>query len=217
LNELYRPFRLGNTTTEANAALTPEELYGAEIGAGGAMGALNWSATAFFNQLHDAVTNVTLAPNLLQRQNAGDINAPGVEVETHYAFGDRLSLRAAFDLVDAHVDGSSQAPQLTGLRPSQASRWTVTAGFDAVPLVHLSFNAQLRFESTRFADDQNLLPLPAATTVDARLAYALTENFSVYVAGDNLLNAAIATTESSDGVVSYDQPRLLSLGASLKR
>ena len=35
LNELYRPFRVGNNTTNANAALKPEKLYGAEIGWGG--------------------------------------------------------------------------------------------------------------------------------------------------------------------------------------
>ena len=33
LNELYRPFRVGNDITEANAALKPEHLHGAELGA----------------------------------------------------------------------------------------------------------------------------------------------------------------------------------------
>ena len=46
LNELYRPFRQGNNITIANPNLTPEKLYGAEIGMGGAEGALNWDATA---------------------------------------------------------------------------------------------------------------------------------------------------------------------------
>ena len=32
LNELYRPFRVGNDVTQANAALRPEKLYGAELG-----------------------------------------------------------------------------------------------------------------------------------------------------------------------------------------
>ncbi len=31
LNELYRPFRVGNDITEANSALKPEKLYGAEL------------------------------------------------------------------------------------------------------------------------------------------------------------------------------------------
>ena len=32
LNELYRPFRVGNDITEANASLRPERLYGGESG-----------------------------------------------------------------------------------------------------------------------------------------------------------------------------------------
>ena len=95
LNELYRPFRVGNDVTEANAELVPERLYGAEIGAGGSAGIVDWSATAFYNRLADAVTNVTLGFGparqlpvagfipaggvLLQRQNVGAVNAYGLE------------------------------------------------------------------------------------------------------------------------------------------
>ena len=43
LNELHRPFRVGNDVTEANAALKSERLAGAEIGIGGA----NWRAALF--------------------------------------------------------------------------------------------------------------------------------------------------------------------------
>ena len=35
LNELDRPFRVGSDVTEANPALRPERLYGAEVGLGG--------------------------------------------------------------------------------------------------------------------------------------------------------------------------------------
>ncbi|HUJ04278.1 MAG TPA: TonB-dependent receptor, partial [Rhizomicrobium sp.] len=61
LNELYRPFRVGNNTTEANAALKPEKLAGAELGWGGDAGALSWEATLFWNRLHDAIDNRTLS------------------------------------------------------------------------------------------------------------------------------------------------------------
>src|ERR1051326_7142681 len=60
LNELYRGFRLGNNFTLANAALSPEKLYGAEIGVGDDKGPLTWSLTGFWNKLSDAITNVTI-------------------------------------------------------------------------------------------------------------------------------------------------------------
>ncbi len=60
LNELYRPFRLGTTQTLANPDLTPETLNGAELGGGWERGAFKLDADVFVNQLHRAVTNVTL-------------------------------------------------------------------------------------------------------------------------------------------------------------
>lgn len=210
LNELYRPFRLGNVTTSANADLTPEEYYGVELGAGGSLGDFSWQGDVFLNQLHDAITNVTTGPNTFQRRNAGNINAPGIEADAKYRVFDAVSLRAAFNLTDAHAGT---------LRPAQAPRWTVTAGIDTTPFERLTLSAGLRYESKRFSDDQNTLPLDAATTVDARIAYALTERLTVYVAADNLFDAAVATSASAGAVpiVSYDAPRMVRAGVSLSR
>lgn len=213
LNELYRPFRVGNVTTSANPDLTPEKYYGVELGAGGTLGDFSWDGDIFFNQLHAAITNVTLNnnPNTLQRRNAGNINAPGIEANAKYRVGDGLSLRAAFDLTDAHVNG---------LRPAQTPRWTVTAGFDARLIDRLLLSAGLRYESKRFSDDQNTLPLEAATTVDAKLSYLLTDKVSVYLAADNLFDADVATSASAGAVgptITYDAPRMVRVGVSLAR
>jgi outer membrane receptor protein involved in Fe transport len=229
LNELYRPFRLGNNITEANPGLTPEKLYGAEFGFGQTAGAFSWDVTGFYNQLHGAITNVTVAHGpitiaglgtvpvgglLIQRQNAGNIEANGLESEAHWQATDWLGLNAAFDYVDAHVEGGVAAAQLTGKRPAQAPRFTLTGGVRATPLDRLTITADLRYESTRFADDQNTLALAPATTVDARIAYHLWDGLSAYIAGDNLFNAQVATTESADFVTNYASPRVLRIGVS---
>ena len=240
LNELYRPFRLGNNITEANPGLTPEKLYGAELGFGQERDSFSWDVTGFYNQLHGAIANVTVArcpspdpsihcplvlpglgtlPNgglLIQRQNAGNIEANGIEAEGHWRATDWLALRVAFDYVDARVEGGVAAAQLTGKRPAQAPRFTLTGGFAATPLDRLTISADLRYESTRFADDQNTLPLAPAATVDARIAYRLWTGLSAYLAGDNLFNAQVATTASADviPVVSYASPRVLRVGLS---
>lgn len=78
LNELYRPFRLGNNITEANAALAPERLYGVEFGAGGSNGAFLWDLTAFWNSLHDAITNVTIGHGPATFPIAGFVPAGGL-------------------------------------------------------------------------------------------------------------------------------------------
>lgn len=231
LNELYRPFRLGNNVTAANPALSPEQLYGAEIGAGGTSGDFTWDLTAFFNQLHAAITNVTIGRGpvtypgagfvpagglLIWRENAGNIDAPGIEGNAAYTF-DTLTLRAAFDLLDQRVHGGSQAPQLTGKSPSQAPRATITAGADLSLPQNLTVSANVRYESNRWADDANTLRLGSATTLDARLTWTVGEDLAVYLAADNLVNARVATTMSADGVSNYDAPRTVRAGLTLTR
>ncbi len=231
LNELYRPFRLANNITEANPGLTPEKLYGAEVGFGQAAASFGWDVTGFYNELHSAITNVTVQPGpvvvpgvgtvpagglLIQRRNAGNVDAYGVESEAHWQARDWLGFNVAFDYVDAHVRGGIAAPQLTGKRPAQAPRFTLTGGLRLTPVERLSITANLRYESTRFTDDQNTLPLAPATTVDARVSWRLWDGLSAYLAGDNLFNANVATTESSDPIpiVSLAAPRVWRAGIS---
>ncbi|HWA92576.1 MAG TPA: TonB-dependent receptor [Rhizomicrobium sp.] len=217
LNELYRPFRVGLISTLANPALTPENLYGIEGGIGGDEGPFSWQATFFWNQLHNAIANVTVGTNLQMRENAGNIDAPGIEADATWRLDDWLNLRGAFDYVAARTRG--------GLHPAQAPRWTATAGFEATPFrpVPLTLSADLRYESGRFADDLNTIPLSAATTIDARASWALTKELAVYIYADNLFNAHVASTaaqqpvpysSSNDLVTTYSAPRIVGAGVS---
>ncbi|QGZ93502.1 TonB-dependent receptor [Terricaulis silvestris] len=230
LNELHRPFRVGNDVTEANAALEPERLYGADFGVGADHGAWSWNAGVFVNRLDDAIVNVTLGagpgtfpPGVFvpadgayrQRQNAGRIDAVGVEADARVAVSDALSWRAAFAYTDAEVDGGDAAPGLTGLRPAQAPEWTASAGvrwraFDATTL-----SADVIYESERFEDDLNTRVLSAATVLDLRVEQRLSPLASVYLALDNALDADVETAETADGTESFAPPRALRVGLRL--
>ncbi len=225
LNELYRPFRVGQITTNANPALTPENLYGVEAGIGGDDGRFTWDADVFWNQLHNAIANVTTGTNLQTRENAGDINAPGLEADMRYTLLDNLSFTGALDYVTAHtrvVDVTSG--DLRNARPAQAPRWTITGGIEYRPIPQLTLFTDVRYESQRFADDQNLIPLDAATTVDARASYAFTKTLSLYVYCDNLFNAKVASTAANQplttgtndvGIVTnWSAPRIVGGGVS---
>ena len=239
LNELHRPFRVGNNLTEANPALAPERLYGAETGVDLAHGPTTLSATVFYNRLEDAITNVTLGQGpgtfaipglpgvsdtvaaggiLRMRENAGAVDAAGLEAE---AVGrlvpDRLELRAAVAYTRSEVDGGAQAPQLTGLRPALTPRTTATGEARWTPTRAWALTADLRYESARFDDDLNTLRLRPALSVDLRAEYAFTPAWSVFAAADNLFDAAIQTAETADGVYSYDAPRLVRVGVRLRR
>ncbi|MBR7619315.1 TonB-dependent receptor [Phenylobacterium sp. 20VBR1] len=230
LNELHRPFRVGNDVTEANPTLTPETLYGVEFGVGGD-GETRWSGTIFYNRLDDPITNVTVGAGpatfpvagfipaggvLRQRRNAGQIEAWGLEADIARSFGD-LTLNGALAATKARVDGGSSAPQLTGKRPAQTPEYTVTAGADWRAGDHLTLSVDLRLESERFEDDLNSRKLAASVGIDARAAWRLTPDSEVYLAAQNLTDARIEVGETGDGTESFAAPRTFRIGFSLRR
>lgn len=230
LNELHRPFRVGNDLTEANAGLVPETLQGVEAGLAfeGPISALN--ATLFWNRIEDAIVNVTIGEGpgtfpragfvpaggvLRQRQNAGTIEATGVEISARQTLRSGLDLTGAVSITDARLDGGSAAPQLTGLRPAQAPIWSATAGIDWRAGDRLILAARARYESRRFEDDLNSRVLGAAVTADVRADWRVNETASLWLAADNLFDAEVEVSETGNGVEGYGPPRLISLGLRL--
>jgi vitamin B12 transporter len=227
LNELFRSFRSGNTYLEANSTLKPERLYGVEAGVGEDRGPFTWDVTGFWNEISDAVTLVTLANGpgtfpgvgflpaggqLQQRQNVGDIRGYGLEGEAQYHLDDLLALRGGFNLTDAHVYGGTLAPQLTGRRPTQTPRWTITGGIVANPDPLITLETYLRYESLRWSDDLNTLPVSSATTVDVQANFHVLPMLDVYAAVENLANAQVGTSRTADKVLSIEAPRLFRAG-----
>jgi outer membrane receptor protein involved in Fe transport len=154
---------------------------------------------------------------LRQRQNAGTIEATGLEVDGRYAVNDSLSLRGALSATDARVDGGTAAAQLTGLRPAQAPIWSATAGLEWSPMDRLTLSADARWESRRFEDDLNSRALEAAATVDARVEWAVSPSATLWLAADNLFGADVEVAETGTGVASFGPLQTLRVGIRLAR
>lgn len=227
LNELHRPFRVGNDLTEANAALVPETLQGIEAGLAHEGPVSAFGATLFWNRIEDVVVNVTIGEGpgtfpragfvpvggmLRQRRNAGVIEARGIELTARQTLGGGLALNGAVSITDARMDGGSAAPQLTGLRPAQAPIWSAVAGVDWRAGDRLTLAAQARYESKRFDDDLNSRVLGTAVTLDVRAEWCATPATVVWIAADNLLDEDVAVAETATGVAGYGPPRTLRLG-----
>jgi vitamin B12 transporter len=231
LNELHRSFRVGNDITLANSNLSPERLYGVEAGFGG-QGALSWEGDVFYNRLGDAVTNVTIGKGprtfpiagfvpaggtLFERENAGTVNAYGVEGEASYQASPAFELRAAFAYTHARVDGGAVAPQLTGKRPAETPAEVATADIVWRAAERLTLTGGLRYESARYDDDQNTRRIDGGAGVDLRADLRIAGRLAAFAAADNLFDAHLQTGRSAAGVVTYDAPRVVRIGLTLRR
>ena len=155
---------------------------------------------------------------LRQRENAGSVDATGLEADGDLRLlGDRLHLSAGAAYTYAAGDSTRLDPQLEGKRPALTPRLTTTAEARWRLTPRLEAAVDVRYESARFDDDLNTLRLRPAVTVDLRAEWELRRDLSVFVAADNVFDAAVQTAETADGVYSYDAPRLVRVGLRLRR
>ena len=108
------------------------------------------------------------------------------------------------------------APALVGHTPPEVPRWNGSAGITWIPFRRLSLSARVRRTSAQFDDDQNLLPLAAATVLDASARFRLSAQSEVFLTADNLANATVQTAHSALGVYSVAPPRQVGGGARLR-
>ncbi|MCW5645972.1 MAG: TonB-dependent receptor [Sphingopyxis sp.] len=212
LNELYRPFRVGAAVTNANEALVPERLWGGEMGADWNSGDTKLSTTLFANHLANAIANVTLAPNLNQRQNLDAIDSMGVEVSAEQRIGP-ATLRATYAFTDAKVDASGAAVRLDGRRPAQIAKHGGSVSLRSNSDGRFGGFATLRYVGKQNEDDLGLLVLDDALTLDAGLTWRLADAISIEARGENLFDELVPSAISSAGIVERATPRTLWIGA----
>lgn len=219
LNELYRPFRVGNDVTAANAALAPERLTGIEGGVTLAPAArVSLAATVFHDRLEDGIANVTLSTTPTSasrvRRNLDAIRSTGLEVDARYAVG-AIEALASWSHVDARVRASGAAAALDGLRPAQSPRDSVSATL-GWRRDRAALSATLRHVARQFDDDQNSRSLAPATTLDGFAALPLTRGLTLEARAENVTDARIEAGISGNTIVERASPRTLWIGLNAR-
>lgn len=191
LNELYRNFRVGNVLTLANPALTGEHLTGGEAG----VSQLLWSnrmtlrGNFFWSDIADPVANVTLSttPTLITREkeNLGVIQARGFELSGQFRVTERIQVAAAYLFVNSTVLQFAANPALVGnfLPQVPQNQFSFQASYVGN---NWTWGVQGRFLGNEFDDDQNLLPLGRAFSLDAQVSRNLGKRTSLFFAVQNL-------------------------------
>lgn len=214
LNELYRPFVVFPVVTQANATLENERLEGFEIGMSWQpVNAIVFSLTAFDNEVENAIANVTLAPNLRQRQNLPAIEAQGIEGAVAARFG-RISFDASLAYTDAKISGEGASLALDGNRPPQTPEFTTSATLAWEPRDGWRLAGTLRHVGAQFEDDQQTDVLPAATTVNLFAQMPLAGRLSVVARAENLFDETIVT-RNQQGSIDLGVPQTFWVGLRL--
>ena len=225
LNELFRPFRLGNDATAANAELAPERLAGVEAGLDHRTASSRLQLTVFRNRLSDAIANVTLGSGpgqfaqvgfvpaggqFRQRQNLRAIDVTGVEAGASWKRGPwRLGGEVSWTRARISDDGLGGA--LSGLRPAQTPALAASASL-AWSGDPIEAALQFRAIGAQYEDDLNRERLPPAATLDGSLRLRLGPRLQLIARAENVLDATVIAGRAGNGVEERATPRTLWLG-----
>ena len=219
LNELYRNFTQGNIVTDGNAALRAEHLTGVEAGVRQSLVSdrLNLRATFFWNDITDAIVNVTIKqtppPTLRLKENVGRTLSTGVNLDGEFRISNTLQIAGGYQFAHAVVSKFTPDP----LNPPLVGNW-----IPEVP--HQQFTLQARyvnpkivtaavqgtFVGQQFDDDLNQLLLKKCFTVDLYLGRSLGHGLEIFAAAENAFDQRYYTNLSP--VPSLGPPLLARIG-----
>lgn len=215
LNELYRPFRVGNVLTLANANLRAERgtTFEGAIVATALRDRLYMRTGPYCTTIAGPVSNVTISttPSLItrQRQNLGSTRTCGFEADMQLQITPSLNFSGGYLFANARVRDAGTTGLAGRLLPQiPRHTWNVLGVFSRPRFGTLS--VQLRGSSGQFEDDQNTIALQGFAAADVLYSRPLTKHFSVYAAVENVLNTRIEAGRNP--VLTLGQPRTARVG-----
>jgi outer membrane receptor protein involved in Fe transport len=204
LNELFRQFKTGNTTTLANPALVPETLWGAEAGVDWVGETSTFRVTAYRNELNNLITNVTLSSTptaiIRQRANAAAAVSHGVEADFRQRFHNMTG--------ELHYL-YSESRYVTGFRVAQAPKHQGTAQV-LYQRPGTMVSAGVRVFSYQFDDDLNQFRLPGYATAQLVARQHIVRGLSGEFGLENALNRVFYTAFTP--TPNTGSPRLVRVG-----
>ena len=237
INELFRPFRVRNDITEANAKLDPERLIGGEVGMDYAITSNLFSRlTAFWNEVKDPVVNVTkgigqgavmepcgfvpVGGVCRQRENLDRTRIRGIEAELEYRLHRQWTLSGSYLYNHTEVLSAPNQPELEGKWIAQVPRqqFTLKVGYTNQSLIN--FSVQGRFIGDQFEDDLNTLKLGDYFVVDLMawrpIPLPKLSAGEVFLAVENLFDRTYEVAKTADGIVTTGMPVLVHGGLRVR-
>ena len=187
LNELYRTFKAGNTTTQANPLLIPETLWGAEVGADWVGENSTFRVTGFRNELNNLITNVTLSSSanaiVRQRANAAAALSRGMEADFRQRYG-QFTGELQYLFVDSRYVTGFRVAQIPKHQGTAQVTWQRSGTLATVGLHSYAY---------QFDDDLNQFHLPGYATLQLVLRQHVARSLSAEATLENALNRQFYT------------------------
>jgi outer membrane receptor protein involved in Fe transport len=224
LNELYRPFRVGNDITEANPSLEPERMRGLEAGLRLAPAdGVSLNATLFRVQLKNAVDNVVIQTvpgsntalgvfvpsggSLAQRQGLDRVQVQGLEADLAWQARPNLRFGLAYLFSDSEITDPGSMMALKGNQLGQSPRHSGTLDATWNPVPALTLRAQIRVSGKQFEDSRNLGTLSAYAVGDLYAAWRVNPTLEFYATAENVTGERVETGRRGDGLTNIGPER----------
>jgi len=197
-NELYRSTQVGSELTEPNGNLLSEQATGWETGVATKWRWGNIRSSYFLTQVNRAIDAVTSKtnPNLLMRENLGQIESRGLSVDYELAPLRWLAVDGGYQYAHATVTNDSQTPALVGNWIPEVARNLATMNVRAFRPALGTVNLQGRLSGRQFDDDDNDYLLHGYFRLDAYASHNFGRRFQLFSAGENLLDRRIEVSKT---------------------
>jgi outer membrane receptor protein involved in Fe transport len=252
LSELYQPSGQYSVVTEANPDLKVEHNTSFEVGAEyefqlksvhqkpplnrtgrsrtPAPGSITLGLTAFSNDLHGAIGDITIAsdsgdipvfgslPNGYQARQWTNIDrslVQGVSFSAQWIPTGSFWMNASILLEDPTIRGAPGNPILDGKQMEGVSRSIASASVTYLASHRFTITSRLRLLGPQFEDDENTLRLSKSAVVDARAGYSFTKNFEIFAMDENITGARVQTSRGPNGLVYVGAPSIITGGVRI--
>jgi outer membrane receptor protein involved in Fe transport len=219
LNELYRPFQVGQVITDSNPNLGPERLQGVEAGFElTPLAAVTTRVTGFWNALQDPIVNVTpnpKTPNLRQRQNLGEARIRGVEADVEWRLVRHLTAALGYTFVDPVVTSAPNNDGLVGKQLPLDPRHRASAALLWDDLRRFAAMVQVRYVGPQFEDDQNTVRLAEFGLLDVSARWRTSSHLDLVFGVENLLDKTYLVGHPGT-VENIGQPRFIHAGVAVR-
>lgn len=182
-------FSGGFGTRLENPYLKPEKATNYEVGYEDVfLKKVRFKTNVFYNDISDAIQNITLTGGLTQNQNIGEVKQEGIELEGVFSITDSLESGANYTYLN-RTNETAKKYSATYVRLTDVPAHKIFGYVKyATPLKGLSMLGSVEYGSSRTSSSDGMYDTGPYTRVNMKASYKIKEGFVVEAGVDNMLD-----------------------------